>query len=502
MTASSATLPRIFGKYLLCERIGAGGMAEVFRAMLRGASGFEKDVVIKRLRTDVTERPDAVQMLVREAKIAVSLRHSTIVQVLELGEVDGQYYIAMEFVHGRDLHKIIEACAVRAMAVPPAIAAHIGMQVALGLDYAHRRTAPGGTPLGIVHRDVSPTNVMVSAEGEVKVLDFGIATARGTEFATQDGLIKGTYPYLSPEQAAGRPLDHRSDLFSLGSVLYELCTLRRAFLEDNVAATIHRIFECRFDTPQTHRPDLPPALCGTICRLLEHDRDKRFASGAEVHEALAPLGATVTAPDLAAFLVRCFPDDEALRRPSLAPPRTATTPSPSGRDSAGARVLVTALHSPADKDRRRGLRLALAGGGSLGLAILVLGWALATRRGDQSPSPVAPVAPPAPPVAIAEVPPGPPRTEPAPPPKARPATKVAIRDPRPTGYLRLASEPWAFVDLDGRRLDKPTPLLDYAVPAGPHTLRLTNPEIGKTVELRIVIRPAETLTKRVSLVRP
>ena len=141
-------------------------------------------------------------------------------------------------------------------------------------------------------------------------------------------------------------------------------------------------------------------------------------------------------------------------------------------------------------------------GGSLGLAVLVLGLALATRRGDPGPAAVTPVAPPASPAATPEVPTVPPRSEPAPPPKVRPVTKIPIRDPRPTGYLRLASEPWAFVDLDGRRLDKPTPLLDYALPAGPHTLRLTNPEIGKTVELRIVIRPAETLTKRVSLIRP
>ncbi|MFN7147789.1 MAG: serine/threonine-protein kinase, partial [Myxococcota bacterium] len=225
-------LPAQFGRYQLLERIAAGGMAEVFLARSFGVEGFEKRLVIKRILPELAQNPRFVQMFVHEAKLSVSLAHPNIVQVFDLGKVGDDPYMAMEYIQGRDLTQVLRVLRRNGERLPIPIAVTIAAAVARGLAYAHARAAPDGRPLHIVHRDVSPHNIMVSYEGDVKLVDFGIARLVGErEGADAKRPGGGKFAYMSPEQAAGKPLDHRSDIFSLGVVLFEMLAGRRLFAD-------------------------------------------------------------------------------------------------------------------------------------------------------------------------------------------------------------------------------------------------------------------------------
>ena len=213
-----------FGQYLLSERIGVGGMAEIFKAKLLGVGGFERPMAVKQILPQYAADPDFIEMFIDEAKISVKLQHGNIVGVHELGRIDGTYFIAMEYVHGHNLSEVIAAASKRGLPLSVDHAVLIGIEICKGLDYAHRRTDEQGQPLGVVHRDLSPGNVMISFDGAVKITDFGIAKARHKLGKTAIGAIKGTYGYMSPEQLAGHPVDSRSDLFSTGILLFELLT--------------------------------------------------------------------------------------------------------------------------------------------------------------------------------------------------------------------------------------------------------------------------------------
>ncbi len=214
-------LPRQFGRYLLQQRLGRGGMAEVFRATVDGPGGFSRPVAIKRILPEYSQDEWFTRMIADEARIVSRLAHPNIVQILDAGEVDGSWYIAFELVDGTDLFQLLQRIYSRGQALPQAYACHIAAEVAAGLDHAHSRRDEHGQPLGIVHRDVSPQNVLLSWLGEVKLGDFGIARARQRTSETQAGTIKGKIYYMSPEQARGETVDHRSDLFAVGILLYE-----------------------------------------------------------------------------------------------------------------------------------------------------------------------------------------------------------------------------------------------------------------------------------------
>jgi serine/threonine protein kinase len=233
-TVSLADVNETFGRYRLLERLGQGGMAEVFKAKSFGVEGFEKVLVIKRILPELARSQEFVDMFVHEAKLAVRLSHANIVQVFDLGvapraDVLGSkqpdtYYMAMEFVNGFDLATVLSQCRRQQLALPIDMCVFVAAEIAKGLDHAHRRKDDRMLPLGIVHRDVSPQNVLLSLEGEVKVTDFGIAKARGAletkiNEDTRTGRLQGKFGYMSPEQARGEPVDARSDLFSLGIVL-------------------------------------------------------------------------------------------------------------------------------------------------------------------------------------------------------------------------------------------------------------------------------------------
>lgn len=308
----SAPIP--FGPYELLERIAEGGMAEVWRARSRGVAGFEKTVVIKRVLPTLLERPGFAELLVREAKIASRLSHPNIIQIFDLGEEEGGYFIAMEYLRGRDL---AAALSYRAAGEPPlglALRLWIGAEVAKALDYAHRAQGDDGKPLQIVHRDVSPQNVLLGYEGEVKVADFGIARADepGLGRGEDPKILRGKYAYMSPEQARGERLDRRSDLFSFGVLLYELATRRRMFRGRSSDETLRLVRRGELPDFRKHLP--LPELEPILKRALEVNAADRFASAGEIHQALMRLvyglGEPVGATDLRLAMQRMFPQND------------------------------------------------------------------------------------------------------------------------------------------------------------------------------------------------
>jgi len=318
----------LFGSYELLERIGEGGMAEVWRARSRGVAGFEKTVVIKRVLPTLMARKDFATLLVREAKIAARLNHPNVVQIFELGEEQGAYYIAMEYVHGCDL-----ATAVSYSPDPLAAGAEAGLglglriwiacEAAKALDYAHRKKSDDGRPLQIVHRDVSPQNVLLGYEGQVKLSDFGIALAdeRGLGRDEDPGMIRGKYAYMSPEQTRGETLDNRSDIFSLGIVLHEMLAGRRLFRGNTRSDTLQKVREQPVPEVDAERLGLPPLANVIVTRCLARDRDARYPSAGDLAEDLSKLlvemNAHVDDAELATALQVIAPPQDAARANKL-----------------------------------------------------------------------------------------------------------------------------------------------------------------------------------------
>jgi eukaryotic-like serine/threonine-protein kinase len=269
-----------FGRYLLLERIGSGGMAEVFRAVAHGMEGFQRTFVLKRIRADHGAAADFVEMFVNEARISALLNHENIVQIYDFGEVDGCYFLTMEYLRGKDLSTVLRKLYARKRYMDPAVVAFVALQVARGLAYAHSLTLPGGEPLNIVHRDVSPSNIMLLRAGGVKLLDFGIAKSMGRFNLgehTETGVCKGKLPYLSPEQVNGHEMDRRSDVFALGVVMWEALTGRRLFLGRSDFETMQNVLERPIPPPSTLRPDTPTALDYIVVRALERDPKRRYS---------------------------------------------------------------------------------------------------------------------------------------------------------------------------------------------------------------------------------
>jgi len=318
MSRPSDAEPRSFSKYQILGRVAVGGMAEIFKARLEGEGGFNRTFAVKRILPHLSSRPEFVEMLVEEAKIAGLLSHANIVQIMDLGEVDGTYYIAMEYVDGPDLGRILRRCRDKGITLPVPHAVFLVIEVLKGLEYAHnRRVLRGGKemPLDIVHRDISPANVLVSFQGEVKLTDFGIAKASVKALETVSGIIKGRFDYLAPEQAAGHSPDCRADLFAAGVLLYECLTGRHPFRQRTEAATIDAIREGRYPSPSQVNPDVPFPLEHVLERALAVDPADRYASATQMKEALDRFfhdaGFIFSHSTLAAFLKGLFPEEAA-----------------------------------------------------------------------------------------------------------------------------------------------------------------------------------------------
>jgi len=278
--------PIPFGKYVLINRLAVGGMAEVYRAKLRGVAGFERIVAIKRILPSVAEDKEFIDMFLDEARIAGQLNHANICPIYELGRIGPTYYIAMEYVDGKDVLQTINRFRRRRAYMPPVMAAWIGVRICEALAYAHNKTSTDNKPLDIIHRDVSPQNILISYEGTVKLIDFGISKASSRITRTQAGVLKGKFGYMSPEQIKGMPIDHRSDLFALGTCLYEMVTSDRLFKAASDFATLEKIRAAEIPPPSSVVENFPPMLDAAIMRALEVEPSNRWQSAQDMAKEL------------------------------------------------------------------------------------------------------------------------------------------------------------------------------------------------------------------------
>ncbi len=278
--------PITFGKYQLLERINVGGMAEVFKAKAFGAEGFERVLAIKRILPNMAEDDEFINMFIDEARIAVQLNHANIVPIYELGKFDNQYYIAMEYVPGKDLRQVFDRFRKKKEVMPQSAAAYVTSKICEGLDYAHRKTDHAGRPLNLIHRDVSPQNILLSYEGSVKITDFGIVKAEDRASKTQAGVLKGKFGYMSPEQVRGLEIDHRSDIFAVGILLYEALTAKRLFIGESDFATLEKVRNAEVVPPSQHNPNVSEALERVVLKALARERDERYQWALELHDDL------------------------------------------------------------------------------------------------------------------------------------------------------------------------------------------------------------------------
>lgn len=314
--------PVLFGRYLLLERISVGGMAEVFRAKTFGVEDFEKIVAIKRILPSMAEDAEFITMFIDEARIAGQLSHANICQIHELGRIDGAHFIAMEYVPGKDVLQLQNRLRRVGARMPLPMAAFIAARVCDGLDYAHNKLDAQRRPMNIVHRDVSPQNVLVSYAGEVKIIDFGIAKAVSRSAKTRAGVLKGKFGYMSPEQLRGQPVDRRSDLFAMGTVLWEMCTGERLFTGSSDLAVLDKVRNAIVPRPSQHNPQVPPQLEAVVMRALRREPAERFPDARAMQEALraflAEESSAWTEERLAATTQELFKDDLERERAAVA----------------------------------------------------------------------------------------------------------------------------------------------------------------------------------------
>lgn len=360
--------PQRFGKFFLLQKLGAGGMAEIYRGKTAGTSGFEKELVVKRILPALSSDKQFVRMLVNEAKLTVALTHPTIAQVYELGEVEEQYFISMEFVEGASLHDLMHMArlAKRPLTIEQSI--YLCLEVLRGLDYAHRRTDGAGNALGIVHCDVSPDNVMVTWDGGVKLLDFGVARAAQSSLSNyREGTLMGKLSYAAPEQAEGEWFDHRVDLFAVGVMFYELITGEHPFGRVQDIPALRASRRKAVVPPSQLRGDLPAILDSFVLRSLARGRDERFQNAKEMSDELVDLlfptpsiavqeHIAVTMQELYKERIERLQKQRAhdplhmkamanVRAPDVAPAQVASAPG--GQPKADAtRIFVSALADP------------------------------------------------------------------------------------------------------------------------------------------------------------
>jgi len=273
------------GPYLVYEQLGSGGMATVHRAEQRGIAGFRRVVALKRLHANVAADPELLKSFIHEARLASHLKHTNVAQTFELGKVGETYFIAMEFVAGPTLGQLMRQCAAAAGPIPLGIVLSIVIQICDALDHAHNLCDPQGRPLGIIHRDVTPANIIISETGLLKLIDFGLAKAQVTSEHTAVGVIKGKYGYVAPEYLGGK-LDHRADLWAAGIIMYELLTNRRLFDGPDAFQTMMRVRQLPIPRPSLANPGVTQALDQIVLTALERDPRRRWQSAAAMRDGI------------------------------------------------------------------------------------------------------------------------------------------------------------------------------------------------------------------------
>lgn len=422
--------PDRFGQYEILERIASGGMAELYKARRSGVEGFQKIVAIKKILPHLADNEEFIGMFADEAKLAAQLNHPNIVHIFDLGKIEsGGYFIAMEFVEGRDLRTILKSAREVETPIPIPLAVYIACKVASALDYAHRRREADGRELKIVHRDVSPQNILISYEGDIKLCDFGIAKAASKVSKTESGALKGKVRYMSPEQAWGKPIDRRSDLFSLGSVLYEMLTGETLFGGDTDLNVLEKVRAAEVSPPSSMNPEVSRNLDSIVAKALAREPEARYANASDMLRDLeAVLYAHTPAPgsaDLAIYLHRLQAEEAAaqesrareaartvVQEPEPEPRRkskgvavarrdTGSGPTPAAstpeapapgpapkKEVTAPRVFGAFSSRPADAERRNRMPLYLLIAAA-GVALLVVAYLVSRKSGVSAAAPVA-----------------------------------------------------------------------------------------------------------------
>lgn len=523
--------PAWFGKYLLLDKIARGGMAEIFLAKLCGASGFEKELVIKRILPEWSTSESFLSMLIDEAKLAVLLTHANIVQIYELGR-EGQggeredHYIAMEFVDGVDLRQLWEKTAAVGRHLPLGLSLHIMTEVLNGLSYAHRKKNAQGEDLKIIHRDISPQNILISFDGAVKLTDFGIAKATLKSTETASGVHKGKFAYMSPEQANLQEIAQSSDIFSAGIVFYEVLTGRRLFGGGSDIETLDRIRRTEINFSPEEEERIPLHLREILLKALSRTAEERFRDAASFGQELGRLaaenGLKARREDLADFMESVFKetihDRKRRREERREMERSLTIALPAD----ATRILVTQpghdqTEATGRKGSQRGIRRIVWGAGAVGLLfiLLFLGRDFGSRQGETKKGtrtipPVTEIRPPEPegprelgatiPKTTAserrifDTPPPPPPPSVPPPPTTRPPEQTDRKAPPKispetlgTGLLSVMATPWAYISIDGGER-RESPVVKVSLKAGPHLVRVFyEPDqitLNKTLEIK------------------
>src|SRR5688572_19238494 len=325
-----------FGQYVLLEKIATGGMAEVWKARKRGEEGFQKTVAIKKILPHLSDNQEFIEMFIDEAKLAAQLNHNNIIHIYDLGKIGTSYYIAMEYIDGHDLKTIIKRGQERDQPLGVELALFVASKIAAALDYAHRKRDFDEKDLGLVHRDVSPQNVLISHEGDIRLCDFGIAKAASKASHTQAGALKGKLQYMSPEQAWGRSIDRRSDIFALTVVLFEMLTNRKLFVGDNEISILEQVREARVTPPSHYNDEVTPQIDAVVIKALQKDPANRYQTAGEMARDLDAIlysyKPTPTSADLAIHMHRLSSAEPVTQiiepEPAPAPPPPTSTPTP------------------------------------------------------------------------------------------------------------------------------------------------------------------------------
>jgi tetratricopeptide (TPR) repeat protein len=323
----SESQPTRFGKYLLLEKLAAGGMAQLYRAKITGIQGFEKLIAIKTILSHFAGEKELLSSFIDEAKLAALLHHQNVVQIYDFGTMEDSYFIAMEYLFGKDLRYIFSKSQERNFPLSNEHALYITTRICSGLDYAHTLKDFQGKPLSIIHRDISPQNIFVTYEGEIKIVDFGIAKAASQSTITQFGMIKGKIAYMSPEQASGHPIDHRSDIFSTGILLYEMVTGKRMFTGPDTLQILAKVSRAEFEPPEVARSGLPLKVYKILNQALMKEPEDRYQSCgemlADLEECMFQLSLRPTARGLSQYMKELFKEaiateDQMMREAAVA----------------------------------------------------------------------------------------------------------------------------------------------------------------------------------------